>query len=505
MKLYLPDGDGGYKEVELEGETCVINIENIIEDQTPPYELPTMSQTLKGGAAVGIGLYMTGNTLNATPYVLPTMNESVRGGAKVGDGLYMTGDQLNLLTMSENAKGGAKVGGGLYMVNDQLNLQTMSENIKGGAKVGEGLYMTGDTLNAKQLKFGDGFDTVDDVIEFDPLKKIPLGDGLHLDDDGNLAADTVAPFPPLGNGLKLKDNVLEVDPFDFLPTLGNGFSIDDGGLNFDPLEVMPLGEGLTLSPGGALAVDPAIMPSAGDTVVVKNPYVLPTMSESVKGGAKVGIGLYMTGDTLNANVTTIAQEAASFVSVSSSESSEEYHGLTLSVQHVETEEERDDLVDANREVCYRVPGKDSGGLSDFHYWGMPTDNAVYLENGSGELILPEEYMNIDFRILNIDDKEINVTGMLYDKDDINYDAYENAASRKTLRNGRTCVWLINGIMNQLVEDKIKIEWGFHSEKGNVNFKGTYIDLPRNPVHGWLVYSANQFYIYDETVKDWRLF
>ena len=531
MKLYLPDGDGGYKEVEIEGETCVINIENIIEDQTPPYELPTMNRTLKGGAAVGIGLYMTGNTLNATPYVLPTMNESVKGGAKVGDGLYMINDQLNLLPMSERTRGGAKVGGGLYMVNDQLNLQTMSENIKGGAKVGEGLYMTGDTLNAKQLKFGDGFDTVDDTIEFDPLKKIPLGDGLHLDDDGNLAADTVAPFPALGNGLKLNDDVLEVDPFEVLPTLGNGFSIDDGGLNFDPLEVIPLGEGLTLSPAGALTVDPTIFPTAsgggggggGDTVLVENPYALPTMSQTLKGGAKVGIGLYMTDETLNVDFPEIKSYCQEYIEQTIDESisgsSGAGHNLGVTVH---------DSIPPNTELSIPycvLDFKTTSGVNPDNP-GLPgSENWIY--SHCGALVLDAEYMNIDFKVYGDNMEEIVFRSVDLESNtepsgidgwgttlspyaDTGAVVGTNIATTKTLANGGTTIYLADRMADQLTEGYIWIMWGTKSEIGNVKFKSAEIvshgnletGLPTDPQHGTLCYRGSSLYLYSEDKKKW---
>lgn len=128
------------------------------------YILPTMSESIKGGAKVGENLYMVGDTLNASvqPYDLPTMSESIKGGAYLGANLYMTGDTLNasaqpynLPTASASVKGGVKVGNGLEMDGDTLNctvqssytLPTMSESIKGGAMLGNSLIIIGDKLN----------------------------------------------------------------------------------------------------------------------------------------------------------------------------------------------------------------------------------------------------------------------------------------------------------------------------------------------------------------------
>ena len=388
--------------------------------------------------------------------------------------------------------------------------------------------MTGDTLNAKQLKFGDGFDTVDDTIEFDPLKKIPLGDGLHLDDDGNLAADTVAPFPSLGSGLKLNDDVLEVDPFDFLPTLGNGFSIDDGGLNFDPLEVLPLGEGLTLSPGGALAVDPSIFSTTsggggGDTVLVENPYELPTMSKTLKGGAKVGIGLYMTDETLNVDFPEIESYCQEYIEQTIDESisgsSGAGHNLGVTVR---------DSIPPNTELsipyCF-LKFKSTSGVNPDHP-GLPgSENWVY--TNSGALVLAAEYMDIDFKVYGDNHEEILLTSGDYDNNFVDNGVFgtettispyagmtfapgQNVAVTKTLANDGTTIYLAPRMASQLTDGYIWIEWGTKSEIGNVKFKSVEIvshgnletNLPTDPMHGTLCYRGSSLYLYNEDIKKW---
>ena len=60
-----------------------------------PYDLPTASDTVKGGIMVGDNLYMTGDSLNSRKYNLPTASDTVKGGIMVGKNLYMAGDSLN--------------------------------------------------------------------------------------------------------------------------------------------------------------------------------------------------------------------------------------------------------------------------------------------------------------------------------------------------------------------------------------------------------------------------
>ena len=95
-------------------------------------------------------------------YTLPIASMNQRGGIRVGENLYMTGDILNasvssglasLPTASATQLGGIKVGNGLSMSGDTLNatpyvLPTASTETKGGVIIGKGLYMTDDTLNA---------------------------------------------------------------------------------------------------------------------------------------------------------------------------------------------------------------------------------------------------------------------------------------------------------------------------------------------------------------------
>lgn len=71
---------------------------------------------LFGGIEFGDGFVLDGNTLKVTlaggncscePYVLPTMSESIKGGAKVGHSLLMTDESLNVAldTISSTIEG----------------------------------------------------------------------------------------------------------------------------------------------------------------------------------------------------------------------------------------------------------------------------------------------------------------------------------------------------------------------------------------------------------------
>ena len=136
------------------------------------YTLPTMTETKKGGAKLGNGLYTQNDHLNLN-YMgtrtlggamvgaglhtdsgalnLNMMSPSVFGGAKVGAGLHTDDGALTLNMMGESLLGGAKLGAGLYTQDGALNLATMGESVKGGAMLGSGLYTQDGKLNLRQM------------------------------------------------------------------------------------------------------------------------------------------------------------------------------------------------------------------------------------------------------------------------------------------------------------------------------------------------------------------
>lgn len=98
---------------------------------------------------------------------------------------------------------------------------------------------------------------------------VKVGEGLYMDGE-TLNANSI------GGGISLGE----------LP-LGDGLYLDDGTLNVTPLAGISLGDGLTFDDGIL-----NVTPTGGSS------YVLPTASETTKGGVKIGEGLSMAGETL---------------------------------------------------------------------------------------------------------------------------------------------------------------------------------------------------------------
>lgn len=265
MKLYWADGKGGRKETEtpLPASDTLLGGVKIRDDSglemrgeylnAIPYELPTASETVKGGVKVGAGLEMLGDVLTATAYELPTASETVKGGVKVGAGLTMDRDSLTadaylLPTASPTIKGGVKIGEGLSMAGEFLNtipyeLPTASMRIKGGVKVGNGLEMAGESLN---------------VIPYElPTASTITKGGVKI-----------------GEGLTMAGDTLNAEAY-HLPIAS---TTTRGGIK--------IGNGLIMT----------------DETLSVEQYLLPTASKSTKGGIAVGKGFSMSGDTLNCTV-----------------------------------------------------------------------------------------------------------------------------------------------------------------------------------------------------------
>ena len=241
-----------------------------VSPQRPLYTLPTANETLKGGIAVGDGLTLSGDTLNAIPYTLPTASETLKGGIFIGEGLTIEGGTLStaldipapytLPTASANQKGCVKIGTGLEMVGDVLNatieapeeyiLPTASTTQKGGVRIGKGLYMEGDVLNVSGAS-----DTEQDTKSIN-IKNIIKGSG---GSGSEIITDSSYVLPTMSESTKGGAKV------------GQGLYMDGDTLNC--------------------------------TLLSSGNYTLPTASETLKGGVKIGEGLTMVGDTLNCTVT----------------------------------------------------------------------------------------------------------------------------------------------------------------------------------------------------------
>ena len=405
----------------------------------------------------------------------------------------------------------------------------MSEYIKGGAMVGTGLYMEGDYLNVAPLggaSLGDGFSLDDGELNFDPLEKITLGNGLGLDDDGALTTTLTSGFPSLGPGLTLDGGTVYLTQMPTIP-VGDGFSYDDTGkLNFDPLDVIPLGDGLSITPDGSLTAYPALPYSTiGGGGEGGSGYILPTMSEYIKGGAKVGQGLYMTEDTLNADVDGLFGAILNMQSERA-----QARALTTNVRWGNAER-YDDL--HRRLGTYNAPlpptdWRDEVPPLTFAIPDVePPFCAAYGRNawcGGGLLILSEEWYYRDFKLYGDDDEELFTTNeqtyisgwfpgdtsdsqveiegdghVLVDEDEI-IESETNIAETKNLINGQTIVRITRyTFRNHLQQSRITAKWHSAEQLSFVSFAGSvHTELPPVSTRGSITYVINEakLYLYD---------
>ena len=135
------------------------------------------------------------------PYQLPTMSASVKGGAKVGDGLEVVDDVLsiadggvtaemlasgafaNLPTMTAEAKGGAKLGSGLEVTSSVLSLDLVDSATGTSITADDASYLEGLTIEGKAVQ--NGTPTPSAPVEIQVVQGINLLNGtVVIDDNG---------------------------------------------------------------------------------------------------------------------------------------------------------------------------------------------------------------------------------------------------------------------------------------------------------------------------------
>lgn len=245
--------------VENKIEEIIENV-NSIDDRVKyleehPYVLPIATDTVLGGVKIGEGITRQADgTISVegggSPYVLPTMDEDTKGGARLGEGLVITDtDKLDVdvdnLDLSNNSS----------IVNIENNIDEIENNIE-ALDTDITNIISGDTPVPSTYELP----TMDEDTKGGAI----LGDGLVVDDD-TLSVDA--------DNLDLSNN----------ETITN---IIDGTTQIDISNNETIQDIIS-----------------GETPV---PFVLPTMSTSTKGGAKVGEGLKVENDILS--VTDMIKE-----------------------------------------------------------------------------------------------------------------------------------------------------------------------------------------------------
>jgi len=198
------------------------------------------------------------------------------GGRKI---IEIGGTDYSLPTASESIKGGVKIGDGFSMDGEILNIAlsgitdfpVASESVVGGVKIGDGLEMDGDVLKCK----GGGSSYSLPIASTTQLGGVKIGKGLAM--DGDTLNVTLQSDSDSSRAINIK-NVLKGDDAEeyVLPTASE--SIKGGVI---------IGAGLSMT-GDVLNV----------TLETADDYSLPTASQTVKGGVKIGAWLEMGGESL---------------------------------------------------------------------------------------------------------------------------------------------------------------------------------------------------------------
>ena len=293
------------------------------------YDLPTASATTKGGIKVGTGLSMDRETLNADGYNLPTASTSKKGGIKVGNGLSMDGETLNA---------------------DGYDLPTASKTRKGGIKVGDGLDMTGDTLSCtvepgitnlvSQTQNGImratdkvKLDGIEDNAQVNTIERIKVDNSalaitnktVNIDLSGFVKSSdiagayhykgTVNSYANLPTSGQAQGDVYNVRTAGGQDINGDDIKAGDNvawtGVGWDVLAgTVDLSNFVLKVPGKDLSTED-FTTALKTKLEGLSDYSLPTASATVKGGVKIGTGLQMNGETLNATATNYTLPTAS--------------------------------------------------------------------------------------------------------------------------------------------------------------------------------------------------
>ena len=375
--IYYPDGDGGRLLLDSDEETENYTLPTASETVKGGVKIgaglsmtgdvlnvlfPTASASVKGCMAIGSGLSMLGDTLNVVfpaeetaEYSLPTASQYTKGGIKIGTGLSMAGDVLNV---SLNLGDGLEMDGNtLQTTGSNYTLPTASQNTKGGVRIGNGLAMNGDILNVTLETGSTSSDYSLPTASESVLGGVMVGYGLSIV-DGSLSVTLTNPFAQLTEGYgqvvtvpTTSSSAIDTeslnawDVFNFATyneaTGWNGAVIVNLPEEFESQSytiehihnvsdyseivnyaVFQSGEDYRLRVPAEEIVWQTELPTQ---LVIHgsrtkqggySAYELPTMSESIKGGAKVGYSLIMTEEFLNVALGTTSStlEGAMWIS-----------------------------------------------------------------------------------------------------------------------------------------------------------------------------------------------
>ena len=241
---------------------------------------------------------------------IPLMSASTRGGAKLGTGLTVDNDEkLNVATATSSALGVVKPDGSTITIDNDgtlhgtgvYELPTMSASTKGGAKLGNGLDVTSDVLSVSPATTS----AIGGVI--------PDGTTITVDNDGKIHGANTYTLPPAttstlggvipdGSTISVdSDGTIHGTGLYTLPTMSastKGGAKLGSGLSVDSNDALNLAPATTSALGGVKPDGSTITVDNDGTIHGASTYSLPTMSDSTKGGAKVGTGLAMTGEVL---------------------------------------------------------------------------------------------------------------------------------------------------------------------------------------------------------------
>ena len=546
------------------GEGLTINRRGVLSADIPDISIATEDEL--GVIKVGDGLNIDKHgELSAKGYTLPTADTSVKGGIMVGNGLAMNGDSLDVTIQPTNnynytvdGSGGGLVTLQPVLVENNYSLPTANKTRLGGIKVGNGLEIN----SVSGVLSATGY-TLYPATK-GTLGGIIVGTGLNVDDYGVLdvtlptASTTKKGAIIVGEGLEMIGETLTVT----ITPENNYYYTLDGGEGLVTLQpvyiensyVLPpatreslggviIGNGLTIDSGGVVSAETYALPTASETVkggikigdgltmigesLYADAYDLPTASNVTKGGIKVGGGLTMIGEFLSVDreeLPIATRDSLGCVIVGQGLEITENGVLSCNISESTVESMVAEFTGASGEYvskgsnviilaadqdfdfsdsewyCYYRSQHSYGYLYDLTIDDLvvPTE-----DTGSGEFVLPAEYMDLDFVVRGDDNKLVSVLGVLYDESAVDY---VNLATRKQLKDGK-CVIPFNATIlnNALSQRKIVAEYGTVSEMGNVVFKGTVSSLPESPKHGWLCYKSDdsKLHIYDGTAKKWR--
>lgn len=343
MAIYFPDGEGGRRVINAGGNTIDI--------------------TKNLGAVIFRGAILTTETL---AQLLQTAGEvgdlwslaftDTENGIYAGDLLFCDGTNWVLMkiaqqhfnyslpTASESVKGGVMIGAHLVMVDGKLNVSfpTASATQKGTIKIGHGLAMSGETLHVTLRGGSGGLDnsygkivTIPQVQETLPADMSSLEDWQVINtatynsqsEEGYWEGDIfiVLPSPFLVGDYNIT-HIHNVGDYSVIPSqddyvgtenTGRGYEITT--INDSPVLRIPAIDIKWQSAADTQLIihgDFSAHPEerldfiAGDGLyfdgIVLNavPYELPTMSESIKGGAELGNTLVITDNKLNVALGT---------------------------------------------------------------------------------------------------------------------------------------------------------------------------------------------------------